>query len=149
MMNKNQNYLYLISKLLHNIIELDEDKQEIYAVFNKKKELVTFSKENCFNKQYLLYKTTPESLYIFLRGYIYAEIDFILIKIIEKRLIKKLSIDDMAKTLKITSKDYISLEEGLLNLNEKQRKEIFKTLNIQTDDIEEYFNKNFKLMIHE
>lgn len=136
--------IYIINQTIKKSILVYGEKTEIYVIFDSKGEFIAYSEINCFNENHKTYKTTIESLYILLQNSIYSEIDFLKIKIIEKRQLYNLSASDMSNLINISTDEYLDFEEGLIELDENKRKVICDNLNIKALTQKQFFDIYFK-----
>lgn len=146
-LNHEKQRAYFLSSTIKQYIYYYGVNQTIYALFNRS-ECLCFHTTNCFKKDIntKIYQTTLEHLYIFLITQFYSDIDFFLIKTIEKRNIYKIPSIDLANTLDISLSKYKSIETGETKLTQNQRKALSLKLNIKSYNQYDYFKNNFKLI---
>lgn len=149
-LNNEKDRAYLLSSTIKQYIYYYGVNKTIYALFNSNNECITYHTENCFKKENntKIYKTTLECLYIYLLTHFHFEIDFFLLKMIEKKNLYNISSIEMANTLGITPKKYNAIETGEVTLTNNQRRAVSLKLKITSNNKHDFFKNNFKLIIN-
>ena len=135
---------YLLSESIKNSIKVYGGNTKIFVAFDAKGRFLAHSNFNCFDSANKIFKTTIEALYLLLKLDFYSEIDFLTMKIIEKRILLNLSISQMAKAINVTVEEYINIEEGNIKISENMKRGICVKLNIKAVTKKEFINIYFK-----
>lgn len=136
--------LYLLSISIKNVISVYGVNKEVFVAFDLKGQFITYSEIDCYDKCISLYKTSIINLYLFTKIECFKELDFLLIKIIEKRILLNYSAKEIADAINISEKEYIDIETGLIEIEETKRKGICDKLNITAITKSDFFSIYFK-----
>ena len=138
--------IFLLSQLLRKFILIYGKDNIVFSIFDLDGNFLFFS-DSCVDLEgKVVYSSSVESLYMFLRSELYSEIDLALIMLLEKRILNNISIYQMAEFLSITTTDYIKVEEGTRELSQNQWKEVFNIFGIIKITKKDFFDRYFKLI---